>query len=48
MLAGRKEAITLGTPTLLTQAGAVSRPIFQRLGFEAVGHVHMLDEFGDA
>jgi hypothetical protein len=43
------EAITLGTPTLLTQAGAMSRPILQRLGFEAVGHVHMLlDEFGDA
>jgi hypothetical protein len=43
------KAITLGTPTLLTQAGAMSSPILHRLGFEAVGHVHMLlDEFGDA
>jgi hypothetical protein len=31
----------------MTQAGAMSRPILERLGFEPVGHVHMLlDEFG--
>jgi hypothetical protein len=44
-----KEAVARGTPALLTQAGAMSRPILERLGFEAVGHVHMLlDEFVDA
>jgi GNAT superfamily N-acetyltransferase len=36
-----------GTPALLTQAGAMSRPILERLGFRRVGHVDMLvDEFG--
>lgn len=41
------EAAALGTPALFTQAGSMSRPILQRIGFEAVGHVHMLlDEFG--
>jgi hypothetical protein len=41
------EAVTRGTPALMTQAGAMSRPILERLGFEPVGHVHMLlDEFG--
>jgi GNAT superfamily N-acetyltransferase len=41
------EAVARGTPALMTQAGAMSRPILERLGFEPVGHVHMLlDEFG--
>jgi GNAT acetyltransferase-like protein len=41
------EAVSLGTPALLTQGGAMSRPILERLGFRAVGHVHiLLDEFG--
>jgi hypothetical protein len=41
------EAITRGTPALITQGGSMSRPILERLGFEPVGHVHMLlDEFG--
>jgi hypothetical protein len=40
------EAVALGTPTLITQGGSMSRPILERLGFEPVGHVHMLlDEF---
>jgi hypothetical protein len=31
----------------MTQAGAMSRPILERLGFKPVGHVHMLlDNFG--
>jgi hypothetical protein len=35
-----------GTPALVTQGGSMSRPILERLGFEPVGHVHMLlDEF---
>jgi GNAT superfamily N-acetyltransferase len=41
------EAVALGTPALLTQGGAMSRPILERVGFRAVGHVHILmDEFG--
>ena len=41
------EAVALGTPALFTQAGAMSRGILERLGFERVGHVHiLLDEFG--
>jgi GNAT superfamily N-acetyltransferase len=41
------EAAARGTPALMTQAGAMSLPILKRLGFERVGHVHMLlDEFG--
>jgi hypothetical protein len=40
------EAAAHGTPTLITQGGSMSRPILERLGFEPVGHVHMLlDEF---
>jgi hypothetical protein len=40
------EAVARGTPALITQGGAMSRPILERLGFERVGHVHMLlDEF---
>lgn len=42
-----EEAARNGTPALITQAGAMSRPILERLGFERVGEVHMLlDEFG--
>jgi hypothetical protein len=41
-----EEAAARGTPALITQGGAMSRPILERLGFERVGHVHMLlDEF---
>jgi GNAT superfamily N-acetyltransferase len=36
------EAVLRGTPALMTQAGAMSRPILERLGFTPVGHVHML------
>jgi GNAT superfamily N-acetyltransferase len=40
------EAAARGTPALMTQAGAMSRPILERLGFVPIGHVHMLiDEF---
>ena len=35
-------------PAMVTQAGAMSRPILERLGFEPVGRVDMLlDEFDD-
>jgi hypothetical protein len=41
------EAVARGTPALFTQAGAMSRATLERLGFERVGHVHiLLDEFG--
>lgn len=41
------EAVARGTPALFTQAGAMSRAVLERLGFERVGHVHiLLDEFG--
>jgi GNAT superfamily N-acetyltransferase len=41
------EAVARGAPALMTQAGAMSRPILERLGFEPVGHVHILvDEIG--
>lgn len=40
------DAVALGTPALLTQAGAMSRPILERVGFEPVGQIDMLvDEF---
>ncbi|HUZ83136.1 MAG TPA: hypothetical protein VMU66_00465 [Gaiellales bacterium] len=43
------EAVRRGTPALLTQAGRMSRPILERLGFDAVGHVAaLLDDFGEA
>jgi RimJ/RimL family protein N-acetyltransferase len=42
-----EEAVRRGTPALITQGGAMSRPILERAGFERVGEVHMLrDEFG--
>ncbi len=41
------DAVSRGTPTLITQGGSMSGPILERLGFEPVGHVHMLvDDFG--
>jgi GNAT superfamily N-acetyltransferase len=43
-----QEAVQHGPAVLLTQAGAMSRPILERLGFEPVGRIEMLvDEFGD-
>jgi hypothetical protein len=42
------EAVARGTPVLITQGGSMSRPILERIGFQRVGHVHVLvDEFGD-
>ena len=37
-----RHAVGEGAPTLVTQAGAMSRPILERLGFAAVGRVEML------
>ncbi|MGI8422424.1 MAG: GNAT family N-acetyltransferase [Gaiellaceae bacterium] len=40
------DAVRRGTPALITQAGAMSRPILERLGFEAVAQIRiLLDEF---
>jgi GNAT superfamily N-acetyltransferase len=40
------EAVRRGTPALLTQAGAMSRPILERTGFRPVGRIEiLLDEF---
>jgi GNAT superfamily N-acetyltransferase len=36
------DAVSRGTPALITQGGAMSRPILERLGFKRVGEVHML------
>ena len=44
---GEAVPVALGTPALITQGGTMSRPLLERAGFEAIGHVHMLmDEFG--
>ena len=41
------EAVAHGTPALITQGGSMSRPILERVGFERVGHIHVLrDDFG--
>jgi GNAT superfamily N-acetyltransferase len=41
-----RDAVDRGTPALVTQAGHMSRPILERLGFRAVCEVHILrDEF---
>jgi hypothetical protein len=41
-------AVVAGTPVLVTQAGAMSRPILERLGFVAVCEVRaLLDAFGE-
>ena len=43
------DAVSRASPALITQGGSISRPILERLGFEPVGHVHMLvDDFGRA
>jgi hypothetical protein len=40
--------VAAGTPVLVTQAGAMSRPILERLGFVAVCEVRaLLDTFGE-
>ena len=40
------EAVARGTPALMTQGGSMSRPILESVGFEPVGHVHvLLDDF---
>src|SRR5579862_5322693 len=36
------DAVSLGTPVLITQGGSMSRPILERLGFERVGELHIL------
>ncbi len=42
-----QEAAARHDPALITQAGAMSRPILERLGFEPVGRIDiLLDEFG--
>jgi GNAT superfamily N-acetyltransferase len=42
-----REAAQRERPALITQAGAMSRPILERLGFEPVGRIEvLLDEFG--
>jgi hypothetical protein len=44
-----EEAVGRGAAALFTQAGAMSRPILEKLRFEQVGHVHLLlDEFGNS
>jgi hypothetical protein len=35
------DAVTRGTPALVTQAGAMSRPILRRLGFEEVSEIRI-------
>ena len=43
------DAVERGTPALVTQAGAMSRPILERLGFRGVAEITiLLDEFGPA
>jgi GNAT superfamily N-acetyltransferase len=37
-----EEAVRRGTPALITQAGAMSRPILDRLGFREVAEIHIL------
>lgn len=45
MLAARwQEAVKLGRPGLVIHAGAMSRPILERCGFEAVCQLEMLDD----
>ena len=43
------DAVGRGTPALVTQAGAMSKPILERLGFRSVTEITiLLDEFGPA
>jgi GNAT superfamily N-acetyltransferase len=42
-----EDAVARGTPTLVTQAGRMSAPILERLGFRRVARIHiLLDRFG--
>lgn len=44
-----EEAVRRGTPALIVGAGRMSRPILERLGFEAVAEIHLLlDAAGSA
>jgi GNAT superfamily N-acetyltransferase len=48
LIAARWEyAVEIGAPALLTQAGPMSRPILERLGFRPVGSVAMLRDYFD-
>jgi GNAT superfamily N-acetyltransferase len=38
------DAVAHGTPALVTRAGAMSRPILERLGFEPLGAIRLLDD----
>jgi GNAT superfamily N-acetyltransferase len=41
------DAVARGTPTLVTQAGRMSLPILERVGFREVARIHILvDRFG--
>jgi GNAT superfamily N-acetyltransferase len=42
VLARWEEAVRLGTPVLATNAGKMSRPILERLGFREVSRIHVL------
>ena len=43
-----EDAAARGTPVLVTQAGRMSAPILERLGFEEVARIHILvDRFGE-
>jgi GNAT superfamily N-acetyltransferase len=45
LVAARWEtAVALGTPALAIQAGAMSRPVLERCGFEAVGRITVLED----
>jgi GNAT superfamily N-acetyltransferase len=42
-----EDASARGTPVLITQAGRMSAPILERLGFEEIARMHILiDRFG--
>lgn len=38
------EAVRRGTPLLVTQAGALSRPILERTGFKTIGVIRRLED----
>ncbi len=39
-----EEAVRRETPILVTQAGGMSRPILERIGFKTVGAIHRLED----
>jgi predicted acetyltransferase len=39
-----ERAVELGTPILVIHAGAMSRPILERCGFESVCHLDLLED----